>query len=100
MQCTAIAATASAYSLVKDIHNWNIDEMDTVLEVGTKFYEYCSLVRRIPNRFLASSEVEGVVTFPKCKSFEITPTTGNRVKSVFITCTKIVRLAFQLSRMS
>ena len=95
-QCTAIAATACAYSLVKDLHHWNIDDMDTVLEVGTKFYEYCSRVRRIPNRFLASSEVQGVETFPSSKSFEITPTTGQRVKSAFITCTQNLSTSFPI----
>ena len=70
--------------------------MDTVLEVGTKFYEYCAQVRRIPNRFLPSSDVQGVVTFPSSKSFEITPTTSNRVKAAFITCTQNLSTRFPI----
>ena len=70
--------------------------MDTVLEVGTKFYEYCAQVRRIPNRFVTSSEVQGVVTFSSSKSFENTPTTDNRVKSAFITCTQNLSTNFAI----
>ena len=70
--------------------------MDTVLDVGTKFYEYCAQVRRIPNRFLPSSDVQGVVTFPSRKPFEITKTTGNRVKSSFIKCTQNLSTSFPI----
>ena len=67
-----------------------------MLEGGTKFYEYCAQMRQIPNWFVTSSEVQGVVTFPSSKSFEITPTKGNRVKSAFITCTQNLSTSFPI----
>ena len=98
VQCTAIAATACAYALVKDPNQWNADDLDRIMEVGTNFYEYCTKLRQITHRFLAASEVKGVVTFPNTKSFDINPATGNRVKAAFITSDEKLATTFPIMK--